>query len=69
MKERFTGEARRAQLIAALEKQAICRSVEGLAAQMADMCEIVEFSDGDKLITQGEQTNDVYLLRAKAEPS
>jgi len=64
MKERFEGEARRKNLVEALEMQGICRGIPGLPEQAADACELVEFQDGEKLITQGDQSSDVYLLLA-----
>ncbi|WP_438397007.1 TIR domain-containing protein [Caballeronia sp. DA-9] len=62
MKERFEGPTRRNQLVAALAQQRICHGISGLPERLADVCELVEFDNGDKFITQGDQTNDVYLL-------
>lgn len=64
MKDRFEGEARRKNLIEALETQCICRGIPGLPERLADVSELVEFQDGERLIMQGDQTSDVYLLLA-----
>ena len=62
MKERFEGEARRKNLVEALEMQCICRGIPELPERLAQISEIVEFNEGEKLITQGEQSSDVYFL-------
>ncbi|KAB0660055.1 nucleotide-binding protein [Burkholderia cenocepacia] len=62
MKERFEGEARRQNLIEALGMQGVCRDIPGLPERLADTCELVEFRDGERLIVQGDQSSDVYLL-------
>ncbi|WP_244106244.1 hypothetical protein [Paraburkholderia phenazinium] len=59
MKERFEGPTRRNQLVAALAQQRICLGISGLPERLADVCEFVEFDNGEKFITQGDQTNDV----------
>lgn len=64
MKDRFEGEVRRKNLIEALETQGICRGIPGLPERLADVSELVEFQDGERLIVQGDQTSDVYLLLA-----
>jgi predicted nucleotide-binding protein len=62
MKEKFEGAARRPQRVEALSRQRLCYGSPGLAEKIADACEIVEFDNNVSFITQGEQTNDVYLL-------
>lgn len=62
MKERFEGKARRENLVRALGMQGICCGSPGLTERLADTCELVEFQDGERLITQGDQSSDVYFL-------
>ncbi|WP_209808172.1 TIR domain-containing protein [Cupriavidus sp. AcVe19-6a] len=64
MIERFHGEARRNNLIAALELQGICGGIQELPERLAEACELIEFPDGEKLVTQGDQTSDIFLLLA-----
>lgn len=62
MKERFEGEPNRQNLIRALEAQGICQGTPELPERLADACELIEYQDGDKLIEQGDQSSDIYLL-------
>ena len=62
MKERFEGAANRANLLTALKRQEFVGGRDDIAAAMADLGELVEFGDGDKLIVQDAHDNDIFLL-------
>lgn len=64
MIERFTGDAGRRLLLEELARQKILAGAPELAAELADVGELVEFGPGDLLIQQDDATNDVLLLIA-----
>lgn len=64
MKERFQGAANRANLLAALRRQEFVGGNQEIAEAAADIGEIVEYQDGEKLITQGAEDNEIFLLLA-----
>ncbi|HEX5228376.1 MAG TPA: TIR domain-containing protein [Bryobacteraceae bacterium] len=63
MKERFEGD-NRPNLIDALKRQEFVGGETTLAEAMADEGELVEFAKGHKIIIQGGEDNDIYLLVA-----
>jgi len=63
MKERFEGE-NRPSLIDALKRQELVGGNCELAEAFAAGGELLEFRKGDKLITEGGEDNDIYLLVA-----
>lgn len=63
MKERFEGD-NRPNLIDALKRQEFVGGETALAEAMADEGEVLEFAKGHKIITQGGEDNDIYLLVA-----
>ncbi len=63
MKERFEGD-NRSNLIDALKRQEFVCGETTLAEAMADEGELVEFAKGHKIIIQGGEDNDIYLLVA-----
>ncbi|HEY0026782.1 MAG TPA: TIR domain-containing protein [Allosphingosinicella sp.] len=62
--DRYKGDAGRANLIDAMLQQGIVHGSHDLAAELADRAELLEFAEGDVLITQGGDDNDVYLVLA-----
>jgi len=63
MKERFEGD-NRLNLIDALKRQELVGGETALAEAMADQGQLLEFPKGHKVITQGGEDNDIYLLVA-----
>ena len=63
MKERFEGD-NRPNLIDALRRQEFVGGDTALAEAMADQGELVEFPKGHKIIVEGGEDNDIYLLVA-----
>ena len=63
MKERFEGSSQ-PNLIDALKRQEFVAGCEDLANAFAKAGELLEFGKGEKIITQGGEDNDVYLLVA-----
>jgi CRP/FNR family transcriptional regulator, cyclic AMP receptor protein len=61
MKERFEKDGR-PQLIDALKRQEIVAGNAKLADAIIKRGELVEYKKGDKLIVEGGEDNDVYLL-------
>lgn len=61
MKERFEG-ANHQNLIDALKRQEFVGDDDVLAEEMATKGELVEFQKLDKLIVQGKEDNDIFLL-------
>jgi hypothetical protein len=61
MKERFEGGGRQ-NLVDSLVRQELVSGNADLAAQLAKSGEVVEFSKGDKLITEGAEDNSIYML-------
>jgi CRP/FNR family cyclic AMP-dependent transcriptional regulator len=63
MKERFQGDNRQ-NLIDALKRQEFVGGETAIAEAMAEQGELVEFPKGHKIIVQGGEDNDIYLLVA-----
>lgn len=61
MKERFEGDGR-PNLIDALKRQEFVSGDNALAEAMAEQGQLLEFLKGQKIILQGGEDNDVYLL-------
>lgn len=61
MKERFEGDGR-PNLIAAVQRQEFVGGNAELAEAFAAKGALIEFAKGDKLITEGGEDNDLYLL-------
>jgi|ERR1019366_7516960 predicted nucleotide-binding protein len=61
MKERFEGDGHQ-NLIDALKRQEFVGGDVQLAEAFAARGELLEFSKGDKMITEGGEDNDIYLL-------
>lgn len=62
MKEKFQGPNGRRLLIAAIKEQRIVAHNDAIAARIAASGSLVEFNAGNAIITQGELTDDLYLL-------
>jgi CRP/FNR family transcriptional regulator, cyclic AMP receptor protein len=63
MRERFEGDGHQ-NLIDALKRQEFVGGDDDLANQFAKCGQIVEFRKGERLITEGGEDNDIYLLVA-----
>lgn len=63
MKERFEGD-NRPNLIDALKRQEFVGGENALAQAMAEQGQLLEFPKGHKIIIQGGEDNDIYLLVA-----
>ena len=63
MKERFEGDGR-PNLIDALKRQEFVSGDTAIAEEMAKQGELLEFPKGFKIITEGGEDNDIYLLIA-----
>lgn len=63
MKERFEGE-NLPHLIAALRRQEFVDGDAALAAAIAEQGELLEFPKGHKIIVEGGEDNDIYLIVA-----
>src|SRR5689334_14332584 len=63
MRERFEGDGHQ-NLIDAFKRQELVGGDDDLANQFAKCGQIVEFRKGEKLITEGGEDNDIYLLLA-----
>ena len=61
MKERFEKDGR-PQLIDALKRQEFVAGNATLADALIMRGELIEYQNGDKIITEGEEDNDIYLL-------
>jgi len=61
MKERFEGDGHH-NLIDALKRQEFIAGDAGLADDFAKCGQLVEFAKGEKIITEGAEDNDMYLL-------
>jgi predicted nucleotide-binding protein len=62
--DRYKDAAGRPNLIDALLHQGIVHGNHDLAAELADRAELLEFAEGDALIRQGGDDNDLYLIIA-----
>ena len=63
MKERFEGD-NRPNLLDALKRQEFVGGEQAIAEVMLEQGQLVEFQKGEKLITEGGEDNDIYLLIA-----
>lgn len=63
MKERFEGEGR-PNLIDALKRQEFVGGDTAIAERMLQQGQLLEFHKGEKLIVEGGEDNDIYLLVA-----
>src|SRR5262245_58569477 len=61
MKERFENDGR-PQLVDALKRQEIVAGNVRLAEAIINRGELIEYKKGDKLISEGGEDNDIYLL-------
>lgn len=66
MGDRFRGDIGRGNLLDALMQQAIVGGNRDLAAEIADRLELLEVAEGETLITQGADDNDLFLIVAGA---
>lgn len=64
--DRFRGDTGRGNLIDAMMQQAIVGGNRNLAAEIADRIELLEVTEGETLITQGADDNDLFLIIAGA---
>ena len=63
MKERFENDGHR-HLVEALKRQEFVAGDASLADVLIKHGELVEYQKGDKIITEGAEDNDIYLLLA-----
>jgi CRP/FNR family transcriptional regulator, cyclic AMP receptor protein len=63
MKERFEGDSR-ANLIEALKRQEFVGSNPDLAEAIANRGKLIEYKNGDMIIVQDDEDNDIYLVVA-----
>lgn len=64
--DRFRGDIGRGNLIDAMMQQAMVGGNRDLAAEIADRIELLEVTEGETLITQGADDNDLFLIIAGA---
>jgi CRP/FNR family transcriptional regulator, cyclic AMP receptor protein len=62
METKFEGELGRRRLTELLADQKTVRGNAALATELADSVEVMQFKDGDVLITEGAEDTDVYLI-------
>lgn len=62
MIERFRGDAGRANLLDAIMQQTIVGGNRELAVEIADRLELIALVEGEKLITQDADDNDLFLV-------
>ena len=62
--ERFQGDTGRTNLIDAMLQQQIVSGNRDLAEELANCAELVEIAEGDQIISQGGDDNDLYLIMA-----
>ena len=60
--DRFRGEPGRDNLIDAMLQQTIVGGSRELAAEIAEGAEVIEVSNGEAIITQGGDDNDLFLI-------
>lgn len=60
--ERFQGDTGRANLTDAMLQQQIVSGNRELAEELADRAEILEITEGEAIIRQGGDDNDLYLI-------
>jgi predicted nucleotide-binding protein len=64
MIDRFKGDAGRGNLMDAVMQQAIAGGNRDLAEELANRLELVEVAEGESLITQGAEDNDLFFIVA-----
>lgn len=64
MIEKFRGEANRRKLLDALRRQVIVEGDEVLAEKLCGALELLEYQSGDRIIEQGADDDDLYLIIA-----
>lgn len=64
MIEKFRGETNRRKLLDALRRQPLVEGDEGLAEKLCDVLELLEYQPGDRIIEQGADDDDLYLIIA-----
>lgn len=62
--ERFQGDAGRSNLVDAMLQQQIVSGNRELAEDLADRAELMEVAEGEAIIHQGGDDNDLYLIMA-----
>lgn len=62
MINRFEGAEGKRRLISALKECYLVEHDESLAAKLAEVGDLAAFDEGDVLMTQGNDDNDVYFL-------
>ena len=62
MIDRFLGDEGRANLIEAMMAQAMTGNNRDLANEMADRLELISLNEGDTVIAQDAEDNDLYLI-------
>jgi len=60
--DRFQGDAGRGNLIDAMQQQQIVSGNRALAEELADRAELIEVAEGEAIIQQGGDDNDLYLV-------
>lgn len=60
--DRFRGDAGKANLIDAMLQQTIVGGSRDLAAEIADRADVMEVTEGEAIITQGGDDNDLFLI-------
>lgn len=60
--DRFRGDAGLGNLIDAMLQQAIVCGNRDLATELAQRAELIEVQDGEAIITQGGEDNDLFLI-------
>lgn len=62
--DRFRGDAGKANLLDAMLQQAIVCGNRDLALELADCADVLEVPEGEAIITQGGDDNDLFLIVA-----
>jgi len=62
--DRFQGAAGRGNLIDAMLQQQIASGYRDLAEELADRAEVIEVAEGETIISQGGDDNDLFLIIA-----
>lgn len=60
--DRFQGDAGRGNLIDAMQQQQIVSGNRALAEDLADRAELIEVAEGEAIIKQGSDDNELYLV-------
>lgn len=62
--DRFQGDAGRGNLIDAMLQQQIVSGNRDLAEELADRADLIEVAEGEAIISQGGDDNDLFLIMA-----